>query len=371
MIEDSFGLFFQPIEDKNFFQNISHALGSTVVFYDQKTKLSLSETEIAIIGIGKSADLVRQKLYQFSALNRTLRIVDWGNLRLGSTYEDTCARLREVCEMCLTNDVLTVILAEDQSLDYGQFWSYETTGKIITVVSVDKTIDLQENTSDSTHSHRILSHRPNYLLEYTHLAYQRHLTSPTILEIMQQLNFELMSVGQMRDRQHDIEPIIRATDMLSFDVAALRADTFASPNASPFGLTGDEACQICWYAGMSEMLTSIGIYGYSAEHDNALRRGAHVVASMIWYFLEGFTYRREIHPFKSNFYIRYIVPIPNTSLEITFYKSKITHKWWIETSIPSVVPYNRKKVIPCSYQDYEEACRGNIPERWLRALDKL
>jgi len=377
----SLPLFFNGLthQQKQAWQN-PYTLGGDIRFHSGELFPDIDGTAIALIGVAQTEDFtsvnaVRKQLYTLAPLSRRINIADWGNLRPIDDRENIYARLREVCEYCLTENILPVIIGDRHDNAFGQFWSYETSGKIITIVSIDSTIDLRiqddSNLSDN-HVHHILSHYPNYLLEYAHLGYQRHLTNPTIVQTLQHLNLELRSIGQMRDSLHDIEPTIRAADMLSFDLSALRSDTYVSDRSTPFGFTNDEACQICWYAGMSEMLTSIGFYGYSSAHDKEMI-GAKTLAAMIWYFWEGFVFRREVHSFKSNFYVRYIVPIPNANIEITFYKSKITDKWWLEVfpDTNNTLLYERKKVVPCSYQDYETACQGKIPERWLKALDKI
>ncbi|MDZ7650641.1 MAG: arginase family protein [Cytophagales bacterium] len=54
--------------------------------------------------------------------------------------------------------------------------------------------------------------------------------------------------------------------LLSFDVTAIRSsDAPGNANAQPFGLTGEEACQLCWYAGMNEKLSSVGFYEYNPD----------------------------------------------------------------------------------------------------------
>ena len=72
---------------------------------------------------------------------------------------------------------------------------------------------------------------------------------------------------------------------------------------------------------------------------------------------------------KGNF-LTYQVPIEDEVL--TFYKSEKTARWWIE--IPFIMGLNNKlkrhTLLPCTYQDYLDACNQNIPERWFKARKK-
>ena len=352
------------------------------------------EAEIAIISIEeyrfdtkhpqpesatfKSASSIRKSLYQLKSVSKELKIVDLGCLRLGVNSDETIERLSEVCSMLLKHDTLPLIIGGDHELDFAQFLAYQDLEKMLAVVNVDATIDMTlANKEKFGHVQRILLHHPNYLFDYTQLGYQRYFVDLKVLETFQKLNFELKSIGQMRDRFEDIEPLVRSADMLSFDVTAIRnAEMPLKTKVHPFGLTGEEACQLSWYAGTNEKLTSVGFYGLDADIDeNSI--SAKVISTMIWYFIEGFAHRKKEYSFKSNFHIKYIVPLAavNEKLPVhnlVFYKSKITDKWWMEipVSLSEMKEFGRNIIIPCSYADYEIANTGNIPDRWLKAMEK-
>ena len=161
--------------------------------------------------------------------------------------------------------------------------------------------------------------------------------------------------------------------MLSFDVTAIRsADAPGNRNAQPFGLTGEEACQICWYAGLNEKLSSVGFYEYNPSFDDAHRKTASVIATMIWYFVEGYYHRKNDQNFRGNDFLKYSVSMPVEPEVITFYKSKLSEKWWMEVPYPhGHSRYSRNSIVPCSYNDYQVAVKGEVPERYISALAKL
>jgi formiminoglutamase len=170
-----------------------------------------------------------------------------------------------------------------------------------------------------------------------------------------------------------MEPTIRNADMLSFDVTAIRsADAPGNANAQPFGLTGEEACQICWYAGLNEKLSSLGFYEYNPELDDVHKKTASVVATMIWYFIDGYYHRKNEQNFRSNDFLKYSVSMPVDPEVITFYTSKLSEKWWMEVPYQNGRErYSRNRIVPCSYNDYQVAIRGEVPERYISALAKL
>ena len=83
-----------------------------------------------------------------------------------------------------------------------------------------------------------------------------------------------------------MEPVIRNSQLFSFDISAI-AQLMRLPTAlSPNGLTGEEACVLMRYAGMSPNINTIGIYGYDESQD---RDGltAKQISQMIWYVMDG------------------------------------------------------------------------------------
>jgi formiminoglutamase len=328
------------------------------------------------IGAASGPDEIRKKLYRLKKGAGEYRIVDLGNLNPGHDLEETYVRISEVCRMLLESNVLPIILGGTHDLDYGQYAGYETLEKLVSFLNVDACLDLEdkeESGPSHSHIHRILLHEPNYLFSYTHLAYQTYLIDQGAVSILEKLYFEAFRIGQIRTNIQEIEPTIRNADVLSFDITAIRsADAPGNANAQPFGLTGEEACQICWYAGLNEKLSSVGFYEYNPSFDDAHRKTAAVIATMLWYFVEGYYHRKNHQNFRGNDFLKYSVSMPVEPEVITFYKSKISEKWWMEVPYPQGHErYSRNSIVPCSYNDYQTAVKGEVPERYISTLAKL
>lgn len=341
--------------------------------------------QIALVGIKESrgaqksesmergSSEIREKLYELKKSKAPYQIVDLGDLISGESLNDTYQAIRQVGEYLMKQQILPIFFGGSHDLDYGQYLSYQKMKKLVTLVTVDAKIDMEESGPESDrHTQEIVLHQPNFLFSYTHLAYQSFLADPSLLQVMEKLYFDQVRLGQIRDQFKEIEPLIRDADLMSFDLCAIQsADAPGAVDAQPFGLTGEEACQICWFAGTNEKLSSFGLFGYDPYFDDAHNKTAKLSSVMIWYFIEGFYNRKDSLSFKSADYIKYTVSLdfkPNT---LVFYKSKRSGKWWMEIPHNETLKFDRVSTVPCSYADYQMAQKGEIPERWINAQIKL
>lgn len=381
-------ILFSPL-DESIYEHIqdSGSLLKSIRFFGDKMP-DYKNAHIALFGIQEERgtktnmgckngpDEIRKKLYALKRGTGKNNIVDLGNLNPGIDLDETYVRVSEVCRILLENNVLPILLGGSHDLDYGQYKGYEEMEKLVNLLNIDAFLDLDDSTEhapSSKHINKILLHEPNYLFGYTHLAQQTYLIDPLAVNILEKLYFEAYRVGQLRSNIAEMEPAIRNADMASFDVTAIRsADAPGNANAQPFGLTGEEACQICWYAGTNEKLSSIGFYEYNPEKDDDRHKTAAVVATMIWYFIEGYYHRKNEQNFKSNDFLKYTVSMPVEPEILTFYKSKFTEKWWMEINHHRANDrFARASIVPCSYNDYQTATQGELPERYISSLSKL
>lgn len=326
-------------------------------------------------GTAKGPDEIRRKLYQLKKGTGVYNIVDLGNLNTGIDLDESYVRISEVCRMLLESNVLPLIIGGTHDNDIGQYRGYQELEKLINLLTIDAFLDL-EDSRDSfpsrQHIHKLLLHEPNYLFGYTHLAHQLYLVDQSSTAVLEKLNFEAHRLGAMRSNLSEMEPAIRNADMLSFDITAVKSsDAPGNANAQPFGLTGEEACQLCWYAGQNEKLSSAGFYEYNPDQDDAQKKTAAIVATMIWYFIEGFYHRKKENDFRSNDFLKYSVAMPTNPEVLVFYKSKFTEKWWMEVGSMTSGKFIRNQIVPCSYSDYQMATKGEVPERYISALSKL
>ncbi len=388
--------FLEPV-NKNSLQlpEDSHplALSETITSYYDKDQLpDLDDADLVIIGIQEdrnafynagcrlAPDHVRKYLYRLFNGNFKAKIADLGNIIPGETIEDTYSAVKFVIASIIENNSIPVIIGGSQDLTYANYLAYESLGRIINIVTVDSSIDLGTNKdkiNNISYLNAIFTHKPNYLFNFTNIGYQTYFVDQDALELMEKLYFDAYRLGHVRQNIEEVEPIVRNGDMLSFDISSIRqSDAPANANGSPNGFFGEEACRIVRYAGLSDKLSSIGFYELNPAFDKG-EQTAHLVAQMIWYFIEGFYSRKNDFPVKANKdskkYIKYVVSMKDFQNEITFYKSKISDCWWMEVPCPSGIEakYERQHLVPCSYKDYQTACNEEIPNKWWQVYQKF
>lgn len=379
--------FFNPIPSKLLHRQFGHNAFYYHIHCHAETFPNLEGIHIALIGIEEyrgtgdeellsvsgSTENIRKKLYPLKKGQSNYSIADLGNLKRGENREETISRLGTIGEFLLKSQILPIFIGGSHDLDIGQFKSYQHMKKLVSLLTVDAKMDMEDTgTAQELHSQEIILHEPNYMFNYCHLGYQSFLTDPELVTTLEKLYFDHIRLGQLRDSFKETEPLIRNADLLSFDICAIHSsDAPGAIDAQPFGLSAEEACQISWFAGTNEKLSSMGIYGYHSDLDDSRQKTASVIATMIWYFIEGFYQRKDSLSFQSNDYIKYTVSLDSKPSILHFYKSKLSGKWWMEIPKNQNEKFNRDTIIPCSYQDYQTAQRGEIPERWVNSQLKL
>jgi formiminoglutamase len=377
--------YFDPVPEFITSQNYSNNSFFNFIHFHGETFPDLKNLQIAIVGltesrgmlksesIERSASEIREKLYHLKKGHGLFKIADLGNLKNGTTLKETIQKIAEVGEYLIKKQILPIFIGGTHDLDLGQYLSYQNLEKLVSMVTVDAKVDMEEEGKHSeNHSQEIILHQPNFLFNYSHVGYQSFLVDKELIGAMEKLNFEHIRLGQLKGNIKEIEPIIRNADLLSFDICAVQSsDAPGAADAQPFGLSGEEACQICKFAGINEKLSSFGIFGYQPYYDDNRNKTASVIATMIWYFIEGFYDRKDTFSFKGNDYIKYTVSLDLKPSTLVFYKSKRSDKWWMEIPHQDHEKFDRNTIIPCSYQDYQMAQAGEIPERWINAQLKL
>ncbi|TVP53081.1 MAG: formiminoglutamase [Mongoliibacter sp.] len=377
--------FFDPIPEYVIEQDYSHNSFFNYIHYHGNVFPDIKGAQIALIGLKDSRGVkmgdtverasaeIREKLFHLKKAEALYKVVDLGDLKIGSTREETIQYLKSVGEFLMKKQILPIYFGGTHDLDYGQYLSYEGMKKLVSLVTVDAKIDMEEEGQASEiHSQEIILHQPNFLFNYGHIGYQSFLNDKDLVNVMEKLYFDHIRLGSLKNNLKDAEPIIRNADLLSFDISAIQSsDAPGALDAQPFGLSGEDACQICRFAGMNEKLSSIGIYGYQPYYDDNRNKTASVVATMIWYFIEGFYNRKDSLSFKGSEYVKYTVSLDTKPSIIVFYKSKRSEKWWMEVPQSDQDKFERSMIVPCSYKDYQMAQTGEIPERWVNAQLKL
>lgn len=370
--------FFQP---RHFIDTHAHIAydplqwGAQLQFATQENP-DWQDADVVIIGCGErrgarpdvpysnAPDAIRKQLYALYNWHPSIKIADAGNILQGASLDDTRAALRIVLGELRDAGKIAIVLGGAHDLALQQYEAFRKAKQLVNAVTADMLIDLEEAEGVSNRSFLMdmLTSEPGYIRHYTHLGFQSYYVQPHMLETLDKLRFDFHRLGRLREHMEDAEPSLRSADLFSVDINTVRfSDAPANHNGSPNGFTGDEACMLTRYAGMSTQLTSFGIYGYEPEKD-IHEMTAKLIAQMLWYFIDGAAVRRgeaslEDRQEFAEFHVSF------TSNDTTFLKSKRTNRWWM--GLPN------GSFVPCAYSDYLQACNDEIPERWLREQERL
>ena len=381
--------FLSPIKETALAHLVLHSplcLGNKIKIHSNQNGFpELDDVKIAIFGVqedrnsennfgcGEDLHFVRRKIYELFPGDWHTEIADIGNIAKGDKVSDTYFAVSEVITSLLKKNIIPIIIGGGQDITYVNYRAYDTLEQSVNITAVDSRFDLgnidDELTSQSYLS-KIIMQEPNNLFNYCNVGYQTYFNSQEAIQLLDSLFFDAYRLGNAKELEN-IEPAFRNADIVSIDLGAVRqSEAPANNNASPNGFYGEEICAISRYAGLSDKVSSFGIYEYNSKLDNN-HQTANLIAQMIWYFIEGVNYRVKDYPFsgKEN-YQKFTVMLEDDD-PLVFYKSNKTGRWWIEINILSDNKYKRHALIPCTFKDYTEATKQIIPERWYKAMQKM
>ena len=70
--------------------------------------------------------------------------------------------------------------------------------------------------------------------------------------------------------------------------------------------------------------------------------------------------------------VKYHVSLRDGEFNAVFYKNKKIDKWWMEIPLVSKESsFQNHCFMPCSYSDYLIASKGEMPNRWWKAFQKM
>lgn len=380
-------IFFQPVD-----RSINSSNNDTLVNYiQQHTSAYFPEIETSSIALFyvpefrnskytsnvPSTDHFRQHLYDlYTGDNWSRPFYDLGTIYPGNSINDTYHAVAQVCKELIKKKCTPIIIGGSQDLTYALYKAYEELEQLVNLTTIDSKLDLgdvdQEISNDGWLS-KIILHKPCFLFNYSNLGAQSHYISKKELSLFEKLYFDISRLGALNENITIAEPILRNTDILSFDLASIRYSDFPGAHySSPNGFFGNEACRLTRYTGISDKVSSIGFFNYYPN--NLLTASEALLSQLIWYFVDGYQNRKGDFPIGSKkTYTKYRVFLEELSEEIIFSKSDKSGRWWMEVPYPSTkgVKYERHHLVPCSYEAYQEAMKGEIPNLWWQTFQKL
>jgi len=359
----------------------SQHLGRKMVFHTESDFPDLAQVNIAIIGAlenrgsadeNNRVDLshLRKALYELFPGNWFGTIADLGDIIPGNTIADTSFALREVVSALMKRKIIPIVIGGSQDLSYALYRAYDGMEQMVNLVSIDSKFDFGKDSEElacGSYLTKIIVDEPNNLFNYSNIGYQTYYNSQEEIDLIEKLFFDAYRLGEVSNNISVAEPVLRDADFVSLDLTSIRsADSGNLVTFTPNGFTGKEICALARYSGISDKVSLLGLFNH-----HSTQAEAPLMAQIVWYFIEGYHYRSNDYPFGSRAqHSKYIVPFED--MELVFYKSDKSDRWWIE--IPYISGANNKlkknTLLPCSYEEYLVACNQELPERWWKAQRK-
>ena len=344
------------------------------IMTQQDEDFDITAADIIIVGVketrgngtfekeNNAADIIRKQLYRLHYWHTDIKMADIGNIEIGAGITDSYAAIRTVLEEIYSYNKTVVIIGGSHDVTLAQYHSYKNINKMLEATCVDAEINLrgESNVPAENFLLEMFTGEPNILQHYNHVAFQSYFVHPRMLQTIDKLRFDCYRLGNVQHEIEEMEPVFRNSNMVSFDISAIKYSDAPANKNCPNGLTGVEACTLTRFAGMSDKLNSFGVYGYIPKNDtNEIT--ARQIAQMLWYFIDcrhkmaqesALDQRQHFNEFHVVF----------AEVDTLFLQSKITGRWWMQMPDTSF--------LACSHKDYLTAGKNEFPERWLRVQER-
>lgn len=205
------------------------------------------------------------------------------------------------------------------------------------------------------------------------IGLQKYLFDPEIALKLNNSGTETLHLGEFRDNMRFCEPLMRESEYIFIDMRSVKYSDYPwnADMGNPNGFTASEICHLARYAGFSCGLKGVFIFG---TDDSAPGVCHNLAAQTIWHIVNGIASNIAENPNNmvqrkkaAGQFEHKIVTFDGGSDSINFLRSRITGRMWFE--IP-VVKKNKNIFVPCSEADYQAACNGDVPNRWVFYYNK-
>ena len=364
--------------------NDKRTLGHLIEKNNQKLKVTgLKNFDIAIVGApfepktrnkgtGNAPSVIRKILYSLSIPNSKLKLIDLGDILEGGNVNSTFYAIRDMVDYLTEAGLTVIVLGGGQEISVGisRAFSNKPDYSLSTIdpwPDMDSIMNLSDNYN---YVSKIIREKPD-IFSLNFIGSQSYYVPPQQISHIREMGHSLLRLGNLRPDISVVEPILRDTDFLSFDLSSIKySDSPGNLHPNPNGLTGEEACQISRFAGLSDRLRVFGLFEANPGCDTS-NITAKLTSQMIWYFIEGFLNRKNETPGRKDpRYIEYMVHFDELNAPLVFYQNIETERWWMQL----INNENDQVMIPCHQSDYKTALTGEIPDLWwqmIRKYDRL
>ncbi|PIF05183.1 MAG: hypothetical protein CSA36_08005 [Draconibacterium sp.] len=372
--------YFEPVNFEQFLQQGRIKFKNTLGAQIAKTTHSFSpeksgEIDIALFGVpadsriensnSTAPDRIRSELYGLAEPENQIKIADFGNLKTAGSSKGILKALRDLTEIFTELGIVTIVIGGSQDLTVGICEAF-CDKPFFTLSAIDALLDEKIGKEPLTRNNYLTRvFQTSNLFQFNLIGYQSYLVAPEVLLKTALVN-QHMRLGKLREDITCAEPVFRNSDVVSMDVTAVKyGDAPGNPEGFPNGLRAEEACQIARYAGAAGKVKVFGLFNAIPDatfHPVSDR----LYAQIIWYFIDGVTYRTGEIPQNDNNHILYQVEVNNVDQPLVFIKHKPTNHWWMRLQLSG----GKYLYFACSEEEYRQAAANEIPTLWLQLIQK-
>ena len=353
------------------------SIGQTMMMHDANGLPDVKACRLALIGLPdangehQAANAIRQQLYTLQKGAWDFDFADLGNVPAGRDHVDTLVAIEDVAKELIQRQCIPIFIGGQSQDALGLYRAYASLEQLVNMAVISSGIAMGDDHQAADASNwltHVLMSKPYHLFHLACLAYQTYFVPEETLTIMEKMHFEALRIGQIKGTMAAAEPLLRDMDIIVADNASMGSvDAPGQISPNPNGLSSVDFCQAMRYAGMSDKSSSLMLTGYHPTLDPH-GHNAMALAQGIWYIAEGIQWRKGDYPHRPvKDYLKFTVWLEgDEGHEMVFYKSPLSERWWM------VVPASpsesaRKSMIPCSHEDYLQALKGDLPDRWWKA----
>jgi len=298
---------------------------------------------------------------------------DLGTILPGNELKDTQHAIKTVVQELNRLQIIPILVGGSQDLTLSMYDAYSNLEQLVNICTIDAALDLgspDQDASANSYISKILVQRPCHLFNLANIGLQIPYAGAKEFELFEKLYFDICRLGEFNADFKKAEPHLRNADLISIDFTSIKASELLFKQGNPNGFYAEQICQIARYSGMSDKVSSLGIFNYQNLTDVSNK----LLAQIIWYFIDGVENRTGDFPMGSKKdYVKFTVFIEESGHEIAFYKSNKSARWWMEVPYPAKEgsKYERHHMAPCDREDYDNAMKNVIPDLWWKTYQKL
>jgi len=317
--------------------------------------------------VAEAPDAIRRQLYTLTTFPRDIHIVDLGNLKRGKQAKDTYAAVKIVAQELSVLNIYLLILGGSQEMTVPLIAGFDQ--QAFNLVIIDDRID--NCVSEKSPADEFFINNLPLGTSVSIIAGQSYFICQQEHDIVAEgYNGEIITLGEVRSDLKEMEPLLRNSNLVSFDFGSMKSSEASGQyRPSPNGLTGEEACQLAWYSGISTSPVWFGIFGYTPSLDSTAL-GAMMAAQICWYFVNGISKRIDEEPDgEATDFEHYHIQVDELEEPISFLRHPISKRWWMEVPAEDCTIFPVR--IPCSKKDYRKACENEISEKWWKYFNRI